>query len=106
MPETQIGGLFFLSSVRENLPIIVVVFEDEEIGLIRVKQEIKGILRFGVGLGGLSWTALAEGFGADDVVVETRHQLGDTLQAAVEAAAPRWSRSASTVEPMWINSTR
>ena len=28
---------------REKLPIIVVVFDDEEIGLIRVKQEIKGI---------------------------------------------------------------
>ena len=31
------------TAVRENLPIIVVVFDDEEIGLIRVKQEIKGI---------------------------------------------------------------
>lgn len=27
--------------MRENLPIIVVVFDDEEIGLIRVTQEIK-----------------------------------------------------------------
>ena len=72
------------TSVRENLPIIVVVFDDEEIGLIRVKQEIKGIPRHGVGLGGLNWTALAEGFGADGVIVETEHQLGDALQAAVK----------------------
>ena len=41
------GGLLMAvaelqTSVRENLPIIVVVFDDEEIGLIRVKQEIKG----------------------------------------------------------------
>ena len=82
------GGLLMAvaelqTAVRENLPIIVVVFDDEEIGLIRVKQEIKGIPRFGVGLGGLNWTALAEGFGADGVVVETEHQLGDALQAAV-----------------------
>ena len=45
------GGLLMAvaelqTSVRENLPIIVVVFDDEEIGLIRVKQEIKGIARF------------------------------------------------------------
>ena len=30
------------TSIRESLPIIVVVLDDEEIGLIRVKQEIKG----------------------------------------------------------------
>ena len=71
------------TSVRENLPIIVVVFDDEEIGLIRVKQEIKGIPRHGVGIGGMRWPALAEGFGADGVVVETEHQLGDALQAAL-----------------------
>ena len=33
---------------RENLPIIVLVFDDQEIGLIRVKQEIKGIPPHGV----------------------------------------------------------
>ena len=71
------------TSVRENLPIIVVVLDDEEIGPIRVKQEIKGIPRHGVGLRGLSRTALAEGFGADGAVVETERQLGDTLQAAI-----------------------
>ena len=32
----------------ENLPIIVIVFDDREIGLIRVKQEIKGIPRHGI----------------------------------------------------------
>ena len=84
------GGLLMAvaelqTAVRENLPIVVVVFDDEEIGLIRVKQEIKGIPQFGVGLGGLNWTALAEGFGADGVVVETEHQLGDALLAAVES---------------------
>ena len=82
------GGLLMAvaelqTSVRENLPIIVVVFDDEEIGLIRVKQEIKGIARFGVGLGGLDWAALAAGFGADGVVVDSEHALGDALQAAV-----------------------
>ena len=71
------------TSVREGLPIIVVVLDDEELGLIRVKQEIKGIPRHGVGIGGMRWPALAEGFGADGVVVETEHQLGDALGAAL-----------------------
>jgi acetolactate synthase-1/2/3 large subunit len=72
------------TSVKENLPIIVVVFDDEEIALIRIKQAIKGIPRHGVGIGGLNWEALAQGFGADGVVVDTAHKLGDALQAALK----------------------
>ena len=49
---------------REKLPIIVVVFDDQEIGLIRVKQEIKGIPLHGVKLGGVDWEKLGHAFGA------------------------------------------
>jgi len=73
------------TAVRENLPIIVVVFDDQEIALIRVKQEIKGIPTQGVGIGGLDWESLAKGVGADGVTVETEHQLGDALQAALKS---------------------
>lgn len=71
------------TSVRENLPIIVVIFDDQEIGLIRVKQEIKGIARFGVGIGGIDWESLAAGFGADGVTVDTENGLQDALVAAL-----------------------
>ncbi len=70
------------TSVREKLPITVVVFDDPEIGLIRIKQEIKGIPRHGVGIGGIDWEALAQGFGADGVVVETENALQDALTQA------------------------
>ena len=72
------------TSVKENLPIIVVVFDDEEIALIRIKQAIKGVQKYGVGIGGLNWESLAQGFGADGVVVDTAHKLGDALQAALK----------------------
>ena len=42
--------------------------DDEEIGLIRVKQELKGIPTYGVGLGGVDWERLAQSFGADGAV--------------------------------------
>jgi hypothetical protein len=54
-----------------------------EIGLIRVKQEIKGIQRHGVAIGGLDWVKLAQGFGADGVVVENENGLQDALGAAL-----------------------
>jgi acetolactate synthase-1/2/3 large subunit len=70
---------------REKLPIIVVVFDDEEIGLIRVKQEIKGIPLHGVKLGGVDWERLGTAFGCDATVVDTEKGLGDALAAAVKS---------------------
>lgn len=70
------------TAVRERLPITVVVLDDEEIGLIRVKQEIKGIERYGVGIGGIDWDSLARGLGAEGVTVHSENELQDALQQA------------------------
>ena len=68
---------------RENLAVIVVVLDDQEIGMIRVKQEIKGVPLHGVKIGGVDWEKLAQSFGADGVVVETEQGLANALKAAV-----------------------
>ncbi len=73
------------TAAREGLPIIVVVFDDEEIGLIRVKQEIKGIPLHGVKLGGVDWEKLGQAFGADAATVDTEKGLADALAAAVKS---------------------
>jgi acetolactate synthase-1/2/3 large subunit len=73
------------TAVRENLPIIVVVLDDEEIAMIRVKQEIKGIPLRGVKIGGCAWDKIAEGFGADGVVVDSENGLQDALVAALKS---------------------
>jgi acetolactate synthase I/II/III large subunit len=74
------------TAARENLPIIVLVFDDQEIGLIRVKQEIKGITPYGVHIGGVDWEKLGQAFGADAVVVETEQQLSNALSAALKSS--------------------
>ena len=84
------GGFFMAvaelqTATRENLPIIVLVFDDSEIALIRVKQEVKGVTPYGIGLGGVDWVKIAEGFGADGAVVDTDHALGDALKAALKS---------------------
>jgi acetolactate synthase I/II/III large subunit len=70
---------------RENLPIIVLVFDDQEIGLIRVKQEIKGVPAHGVHVGGVDWEKLGHAFGADAAVVETEQALTNALGAALKS---------------------
>jgi len=82
------GGLLMAvaelqTAQRERLPIIVIVFDDEEIGLIRIKQEIKGIPRHGVKLGGIDWDKLAAAFAADAAVVDSETALADALKAAI-----------------------
>ena len=70
---------------RENLPIIVLVLDDEEIGMIRVKQEIKGVPPHGVQIGGVDWEKLGQAFSADAVVVETEQALTNALGAALKS---------------------
>ncbi len=84
------GGLLMAvaelhTAVNESLPIIVVVFDDAEIGLIRVKQSIKGLPTHGVALGGVDWERLAQGFGAQGTVVDTANGLADALEAAMRS---------------------
>jgi acetolactate synthase-1/2/3 large subunit len=78
----------FHTAVRENLPIVVVVFDDQEIGMIRVKQEIKGLPTYGIGLGGIDWEKVAQGLGADGVAVDTESALGDALTTAIASGRP------------------
>lgn len=85
------------TSVREKLPVIVVVLDDQEIGLIRVKQEIKGLPAYGVHTGGLNWEKLAEGFGADGVAVDSENGLGDALSAALRSG--RTTLIAARIDP-------
>jgi acetolactate synthase-1/2/3 large subunit len=60
------------------------VFDDREIGAIRLKQEIKGIPRHGVALGGINWERLAQSFGADGCTVETEQAFSNALTSALK----------------------
>jgi len=82
---------------RENLPIIVLVFDDQEVGLIRVKQEIKGLPAHGVHIGGVDWEKLGHAFGADAAVVETEAALADALGAALRTG--RTTVIAARIDP-------
>ncbi|MFZ8924104.1 MAG: thiamine pyrophosphate-binding protein [Candidatus Puniceispirillaceae bacterium] len=73
------------TSVREKLPIIILVFDDGEVGLIRTKQSIKGIDPYGVHIGGIDWEHLARGFGANGTNVDTEAGLISALDHALKS---------------------
>ena len=53
--------------------------------MIRVKQQIKQIPIYGVGIGGVGWDKLAQGLGADGVIVDREAALADALGAALKS---------------------
>ncbi|GGE36604.1 acetolactate synthase [Agaricicola taiwanensis] len=71
---------------REGLPIIVIVFDDEQIGLIRIKQELKGLPPHGIHVGGCDWAKIAQGFGVDGTVVDSENGLQDAIAAALKSS--------------------
>lgn len=96
------GGFFMAvaelqTAAREKLPFIAIVFDDHEIGLIRVKQEIKGIPVYGVHLGGVNWEQLAQGFGADGTVADNENALGDAIRSALKSG--RTTVIAARIDP-------
>ena len=81
------------TAVRENLRLRVIVLDDGELSLIKVKQEQRGYQTNGVSLGPTDWLALGAAFGMaayapanekelEQVLVQTAAYQGPVLIAA------------------------
>jgi len=62
----------------------------------------KGIPTYGVGLGGVNWEKLAQGFGADGVVADSEKSLGDAIGAASEVGKTTGNRGED--RRVWLRS--
>ncbi len=87
------GGLLMCVSelataVREGLPIITIVFGDDSLSLIEIKQQHRRYRPAGVALGPIRWQAVAEGFGVAGFVARTGAELARALDQAAACAGP------------------
>jgi len=83
------GGLAYHVSeletaVRIGARIIVVVFNDSSLSLIRIKQEAKGYTRQPLNFGLTEFDRLAQGLGVEGVRVDTEAELSVAVRNAVE----------------------
>lgn len=78
--EMGIGELATLRDLR--LPVTLVVFQDQSLALIALKQAAAGLKPAGVALGETDFARVAEGFGGSGITVETRHELRSALSEA------------------------
>jgi acetolactate synthase-1/2/3 large subunit len=73
---------------RERLPVIVIVFADEELSLIRIKQDQRGLPPAGVGLGDVDWCGLARALGLAAFWADDAAGLGRAVGDALGARGP------------------
>ncbi len=79
--EMVLGELATLRDLR--LGLTVVVFVDEQLGLIELKQRAAGLVNLGVDFGGTNFPAVAVAMGGYGALVTRREDLERELQAAL-----------------------
>ncbi len=75
-------------AVRENIPVVIVVFNDGYLNLIKMKQDRRSFTRLGTHFAGSDYVAVSKGLGFDAVRVETEEALKDALKNAFASGGP------------------
>ncbi len=87
------GGLLMCvgdlaTTVRERLRIMVIVFADEALSLIQIKQARRALQPAGVRLGTVAWVPLAESFGVAGFAASDERQLDRAVEQALAVRGP------------------
>jgi acetolactate synthase-1/2/3 large subunit len=75
-------------AAREGLPIVVVVFNDRYLNLIKLRQDERGFQRLGTRYGEADFVSVARGLGFQSVRVETERDLDSALAEAFASGQP------------------
>lgn len=78
----------FLTAVKYNLPMIVVIFNNERIGMIKYEQEAGGNLNYNTDLESFNFAQFAENAGGKGYRVEKLEDLRPSLEAAASFNQP------------------
>ena len=82
--EMILGELATLRDLK--LPVVVVVFVDESLALIELKQRANGQDNVGVDFGGTDFAAVAQVLGGIGVTATSRDDLEAAIKAGLDAA--------------------
>lgn len=78
----------FLTAVKYNLPVNIVIFNNQKLGLIKMEQEVEGYPESETDLKNPDYAALAESCGGVGFTVTQADELEEKLQSAFDTAAP------------------
>ncbi|WP_077596077.1 pyruvate oxidase [Oceanobacillus kimchii] len=78
----------FLTAIKYNLPMTVIIFNNERIGMIKYEQEAKGNLDYKTNLESFNFAQFAENCGGKGYRVEKFEDLGPSIRAAASFNKP------------------
>lgn len=93
--DMVIGEMALLD--EHKLPIVMVVFRDDTLSLIKLKQERMKLPGTGVATGSPDYALLAKAYGGNGVVVQSVVELRKAAQAALES--PRFTLIEARINP-------
>jgi acetolactate synthase-1/2/3 large subunit len=93
--DMVIGEMALLD--EHKLPIIIVVFRDDTLSLIKLKQERMKLPETGVATGSPDYALLAKAYGGNGVVVQSVPDLRKAAQAALRS--PRFTLIEARIDP-------
>ncbi len=76
------------TAAREALPLRIIVFDDGELSLIKVKQVQRGYRTDGVTIGAIDWPSLGAGLGVAARQAATEAELRDCLRETADVPGP------------------
>ncbi len=78
----------FMTAVQYGLPIIVTIFDNGKLSLIKYEEEALGVPEFGVHFVNPDYVKLAEACGGFGVRVERPEDVHDAIRAAMDSGKP------------------
>jgi acetolactate synthase-1/2/3 large subunit len=76
------------TAVREQTPIVVVVFNDRVLNLVKLQQDRRSLKNLGVSFAETDFASVARGFGFDARRVESETAFSATLEEALNSGRP------------------
>ncbi len=76
------------TAVRENLPIVVVVFNDRKLNMIKLQQLRRGYDPKGTSFAETDFAQVAKGFGFESIRIDTEAALDAALEHALASGRP------------------
>jgi acetolactate synthase-1/2/3 large subunit len=76
------------TAVREQLPIVIVVFNDHVLNLVKLQQDRRGVANLGVSFADCDFVTVAHGFGFEACRATTEAEFTAAIQQALASERP------------------
>lgn len=78
----------FVTAVKYKLPIVVVILNNNNLGMIEYEQQVKGNMNYGIELEDINFAKFAEACGGKGISVSSHEELAPAFDTALQSDKP------------------